>query len=44
MQRSVFDAIIKSNGDMLEWSVEACVNAATKHDSKVIEEAESVEE
>lgn len=44
MQKAVFDAIIQSQGDMFEWSVEACLNAASKHDSKVIEEAQSVDE
>jgi hypothetical protein len=29
---------------MFEWSVEACVNVAAKHDSRVIEEAQSIDE
>ena len=29
---------------MFEWSVEACLNAAAKHDKRVIEEAQSVDE
>ena len=44
MQKSVFDSIIQSQGDIFEWSVEACLNAASKHDNRVIEEAQSIDE
>lgn len=40
----MYDSIIQSPGDMIEWSVEACLHAATKHDTMVIEEALSVDE
>ena len=44
MQKPVFDSIVQSEGDIFEWSVEACLNAASKHDNKVIEEAQSIDE
>ena len=39
MTRPVFDKVIQSN-DMFEWSVGAALNAASKHDNEVIEEAD----
>ena len=44
MQKAVFDSIIQSQGDIFEWSVEACLNSASKHDNRVIEEAQSIDE
>jgi hypothetical protein len=32
MERSVFNAIIQSQGDIFEWSAEACLHVAAKHD------------
>ena len=43
MQKKVFDSVIQSC-DMFEWSIEATLNAAHKHDNKVIAEADSDEE
>ena len=43
MQKTVFDAIVQS-GDMFEWSVPAALEAAHKHDTKVIQEADSDDE
>ena len=43
MQKTVFDAIVQS-GDMFEWSVAAALEAAHKHDTKVIQEADSDDE
>ena len=44
MQKIVFDSIIQSEGEIFEWSVEACLNSASKHDNRVIEEAQSIDE
>jgi hypothetical protein len=43
IEKDVFTKIVNS-GDMFEWSVEAVLNAALKHDSHVIEEANSQDE
>mgnify|MGYP006907054695 CR=1 FL=1 len=39
----MFDSVIASS-DMFEWSIEATLNAAHKHDTKVIAEADEDEE
>jgi hypothetical protein len=36
MSKQVFDCIINAPGDMIEWSIEACLHAASKHDNMVI--------
>ena len=41
--KEVFNKVIES-GDMFEWSIEACLHAAQKHDAHVIEEANSADE
>jgi len=43
IEKSVFNKVIES-GDICEWSIEACLNAAQKHDNMVIQEALSVDE
>lgn len=43
IDRQVFNKIIES-GDIREWSIEACLHAAQKHDSQVIQEALSADE
>ena len=35
ISKDVFNKIIES-GDMFEWSIEACLHAAQKHDTHVI--------
>ena len=39
----MFERVIES-GDMFEWSIEAVLHAAQKHDAQMIEEALSAEE
>jgi hypothetical protein len=43
IDRAVFNKAIDS-GDVHEWSVESCLYASQKHDTMVIQEAESVDE
>lgn len=40
IEKAVFDKVINS-GDMFEWSVEAVLHAAQKHDEEVIMEVNS---
>ena len=40
LARPVFDKIVAS-GDLKDWSVGSCLNAAQRHDNKIITEADA---